>query len=296
MPPGQPAGQLNGPPNAPACVRHPDRPTGLRCTRCDRPACSECLRPASVGQHCVDCVAQAQRTTRAPVTISGARPNRRPVVVQTLIAVNVLIFAITAYQARGVMDLSPSTLFNEWALYPKATAHGYWWQLVTAGFLHFNPVHILMNMFALWVIGRDMERILGPVRFTAVYLVGLLGGSVNVLLFASANSQTAGASGAVFALMGGLLVLVYRLKVNPSQVIGMIAINLVISVAIPGISLLGHVGGLVTGALLTAALIYSPARLPAQRRRLWQVGAVVVLVVVLVGLALVRFPQIPTFT
>src|SRR5882757_1515924 len=293
MPPGQPAGQVNGPPNLPACVRHPDRPTGLRCTRCERPACPECLRSASVGQHCVDCVAQDQRTTRAPVTIAGARPNRRPVVVQTLIAVNVLIFAITAYQARGVMNLEPSTLFRDWALFPLATRNGYWWQLITAGFLHVNPIHILMNMFALWVIGRDMERILGPARFTAVYLVGLLGGSVSVLLFGQVDSQTVGASGAVFGLMGGLLVLVYRLKVNPSQVIGMIAINLVISVAIPGISLLGHVGGLVTGALLTVALVYLPARLPAQRRRQWQVGAVVVLVVVMVGLVLVRFSQIP---
>jgi membrane associated rhomboid family serine protease len=287
---------VNGPPNLPGCVRHPDRPTGLQCTRCGRSACPECLRPASVGQHCVDCVAQDQRTTRAPVTISGARPGRRPVVVQTLIAVNVLIFAITAYQARGVMDLEPSTLFRDWALFPIATRNGYWWQLVTAGFLHVNPIHILMNMFALWVIGRDMERILGPARFTAVYLVGLLGGSVSVLLFGQVDGQTVGASGAVFALMGGLLVLVYRLKVNPSQVIGMIAINLVISVAIPGISLLGHVGGLVTGALLTAALIYPPARLPAQRRRLWQIGSVVVLVVVLVGLVLVRFAQIPQLT
>jgi len=292
MPPEQPAGQVDGPANV-ACVRHPDRPTQLRCTRCDRPACADCLRPAPVGQHCVDCVAQDQRTTRAPVTISGARPGRRPVVVQTLIAVNVLIFAITAYQARGVMDLEPSSLFRNWALFPIATRNGYWWQLVTAGFLHVNPIHILMNMFALWVIGRDMERILGPARFTAVYLVGLLGGSVSVLLFGQVDSQTVGASGAVFALMGGLLVLVYRLKVNPGQVIGMIAINLVISVAIPGISLLGHVGGLVSGALLTAALIFLPARLPAQRRRLWQVGAVVVLVVVMLGLVLVRFTQIP---
>jgi membrane associated rhomboid family serine protease len=288
MPPEQPAGQVDGPVNV-ACVRHPDRPTQLRCTRCDRPACTDCLRPAPVGQHCVDCVAQDQRTTRAPVTISGARPGRRPVVVQTLIAVNVLIFAITAYQARGVMDLEPSSLFRNWALFPIATRNGYWWQLVTAGFLHVNPIHILMNMFALWVIGRDMERILGPARFTAVYLLGLLGGNVDVLLFGQVQSANAGASGAVFALMGGLLVLVYRLKVNPGQVIGMIAINLVISVAIPGISLLGHVGGLVSGALLTAALVY----LPARRRRLWQVGAVVVLVVVLIGLVLVRFSQIP---
>jgi len=274
------------------CVRHPDRPTGLRCSRCDRPACPECLRPASVGQHCVDCVAEGRRTVRRPVTISGARADRKPVVVSVLIAVNVIVFVITAVQSGSVMDLSHSLLYAEWGLSPQFTAHGYWYQLVTAGFLHVNPIHILMNMFALYIIGRDMERILGPTRFTAVYLVGLLGGSVAVLLFGASDGFTVGASGAVFALMGGLLVIVYRLKLNPGQVIGMIVINLVISVAIPGISLLGHVGGLVTGGLLTAALVYAPA----QRRAQWQVGAVAVLVAVLVGLTLIRFGQIPAFT
>jgi len=223
------------------------------------------------------------------VTIAGARADRKPVMVWLLITVNVLVFAITAAQAHSVMSLGSSRLFVQWWLVPVETRNGYWYQLITAGFLHANPIHILMNMLALWVIGRDMERILGPARFTAVYLVGLLGGSVDVLLFGQADAPTVGASGAVFALMGGLLVLVYRLKLNPSQVIGMIAINLVISVAIPGISLLGHVGGLVTGGVLTAGLIYAPAR----NRTLWQVGSVVVLVAVLIGLVLVRFSQIP---
>jgi membrane associated rhomboid family serine protease len=275
-----------------ACVRHPDRPTRVRCSRCDRPACPECLRPASVGQHCVDCVAEGRRTVRRPVTISGARADRKPIVVSVLIAVDVIVFVITSVQAGSVMNLGQSTLFQQWWLVPLETRNGSWYQLITAGFLHANPIHILTNMFALYIIGRDMERILGPARFTAVYLVGLLGGSVDVLLFGQQDAPTVGASGAVFALMGGLLVIVYRLKLNPGQVIGMIVINLVISVAIPGISLLGHVGGLVTGGLLTAALVYAPA----ERRTQWQVGSVVVLVVVLVGLTLIRFGQIPAFT
>lgn len=287
--------QPAGPTDAPApmvCVRHTGRPTGLLCSRCGRPACAECLRPAPVGQHCVDCVADARRTVRRPVTISGARADRKPVVVSILIAVNVIVFAVTAVQAHSVMDLSHSALYLQWGLWPVFTAHGYWYQLITAGFLHENPIHILMNMFALYVIGRDMERILGPARFAAVYLIGLLGGSVSVLLFGGVGDFTVGASGAVFALMGGLLVIVYRLKLNPSQVIGMIAINLVISVAIPHISLLGHVGGLVTGGVLTAALLY----VPEQRRATWQVTAGAVLVVVLVALALFRFGQIPALT
>jgi membrane associated rhomboid family serine protease len=237
----------------------------------------------------VDCLAEGRRTVRQPVTISGARADRKPVVVTVLIVVNVLVFVVTAAQAHSVMSLGSSTLFRDWWLLPLETRNGFWWQLLTAGFLHANPIHILMNMFALWVIGRDMERILGPARFTAVYLAGVLGGSVSVLLFGQADAPTVGASGAVFALMGGLLVVVYRLKLNPGQVIGMIAINLVLSVAIPGISLLGHLGGLVTGGALTAALLYAPA----ERRTAWQVGAVVAALLVLVGLVLVRFSQIP---
>jgi membrane associated rhomboid family serine protease len=286
--PAGPTGQ-DGQPVLPTCVRHSDRATRLQCSRCGRPACTECLRPASVGQHCVDCLAEGRRTVRRPVTISGARADRKPVVVTVLIAVNLLVFIVTAAQAHSVMSLGSSTLFQDWWLLPVETRNGFWWQLITAGFLHANPIHILMNMFALWVIGRDMERILGPARFSAVYLMGVLGGSVSVLLFGQVDGPTVGASGAVFALMGGLLVVVYRLKLNPGQVIGMIAINLVLSVAIPGISLLGHVGGLVTGGAVTAALIFAPA----ERRRWWQVGAVAVVLLVLIGLVLVRFSQIP---
>jgi membrane associated rhomboid family serine protease len=291
MPPGQPAGPQAEQPGLPACVRHPDRPTGLRCSRCDRPACPECLRPASVGQHCVDCVAAGNRTVRRPVTISGARPDRKPMVLPVLVAVNVIVFVVTVVQARSLTDLSGSSLFQNWALFPLATRNGDWWQLITAGFIHINPIHILMNMVALWVIGRDLERVLGPLRFGIVYLLGVLGGNVAVFVFSAPNAQEAGASTGVFALMGGLLVIVYRLKVNASQVIGLIVVNLIISLVIPGISLLGHVGGLITGAAVTFALV----NVPAQRRGLWQGVTVAVALVVLLGLVLVRAPQLPQF-
>lgn len=286
MPAGMPQEQQ---PELPACVRHPNRPTGLRCSRCDRPACPECLRPASVGQHCVDCVAQGRRTVRQPVTIAGADANRRPFVVWTVIALNVVVFVVTVVQAQNLSNLAPSALYQDWLLYPLATRNGYWWQLITAGFIHVNPIHILSNMVALWIIGRDLERVLGPLRFSAIYLLGVFGGNVAVFVFSSFNTPEAGASTGVFALMGGLLVVVHRLKLNPGQVIGVIVINLVLSVVIQNISLLGHVGGLIVGALVTAALIYAPAR----RRGWWQIGAVAVTVVVLLGLVLVRVPHIP---
>lgn len=289
QPPGQPAGPVEQQPALPACARHPDRPTRLRCSRCDRPACPDCLRPASVGQHCVDCLAEGRRTTRAPVTVSGAQVGRNSFVVPLLVVANVAVYVVTVVQARNLSDLSGSALFRSWILWPYATRNGSWWELITAGFLHVNPIHILMNMVALWVIGRDFERVMGPLRFAVIYLLGLFGGSVAVFVFGNVDVPEAGASGAVFALMGGLLVVVYRLKVNPSQVIGLIVINLVISVVIPGISLLGHVGGLVTGAAVTAAIVYAPAR----RRTWWQVGACLAVLVVLIGLVLVRVPQIP---
>jgi membrane associated rhomboid family serine protease len=226
------------------------------------------------------------------VTIAGARPDSKPLVLPILVVLNVAVFVVTVIQAHSITDLSHSSLFDDWILTPEVTRNGSWWQLVTAGFLHINPIHILMNMFALWVIGRDLERILGPVRFTMVYLLGLFGGNVAVFVFGQVNASEAGASTGVFALMGGLLVLVYRLKINPSQVIGLIAVNLVISVVIPGISLLGHIGGLVTGVAVTFALI----NVPAQRRTMWQIVTVGVALVVLVGLVLVRIPGIPSFT
>ncbi|HEX5114793.1 MAG TPA: rhomboid family intramembrane serine protease [Pseudonocardiaceae bacterium] len=292
VPPGQPVGPPAQQPALPACARHPGRPTGLRCSRCDRPACVECLRPAAVGQHCVDCLAEGRRTTRQPVTISGARTDRRPIVLPILIGINVLVFVVTVIQARSITNLQGSSLFDNWALLPLLTRNGYWWQLITAGFLHVSVIHILMNMIALWVIGRDMERVLGPFRFGIVYLLGVFGGNVAVFVFGAANAPEAGASTGVFALMGGLLVVVYRLKVNPSQVIGLIVVNLVISVVIPGISLLGHLGGLITGIAVTFALV----NVPAERRTLWQTVTVVAAVVVLLGLVAVRVPQLPVLT
>jgi membrane associated rhomboid family serine protease len=280
---------VGGPTELPVCVRHPDRPTGLRCSRCERPACADCLREAAVGFQCVDCVLQGRRATRRPTTVAGAsvRPAGRPVVVQTLIGVNVAVFVLTAVVARSLINNNNSTLFNELALWPDSTSAGAWWQLVTAGFLHYGPIHIAMNMVSLWIIGRDLELVLGRLRFTLVYFVALFGGSVAVYLFSDPQSQVAGASGAVFGLMGGVLVTVYRLKQNPSSVIALIAINLVLSFELPGISWVDHLGGLVVGGLTTAAFLYAPA----VRRTAWQYGAVGALFVVLIVLVVVRTAQ-----
>jgi membrane associated rhomboid family serine protease len=270
--------------NLPACVRHPDRPTGLRCVRCDRPACPDCLREASVGYQCVDCVNEGAKTVRAPRTIGGARASRSRsslVVVPALIAVNVAAFVLTAVQAGSITENERSSVFLDGLLVPAYVSAGEWWRLVTSGFLHFGnyggfgPVHLLFNMFALWVIGRDLELALGRLRFLVVYVLSLLGGSTAVMLFGDPGGPVAGASGAIYGLFGGIAVIVFKRRLNPTPVLMLIGINIFLSVTLPGISLLGHVGGLLAGALATAAMVYAPA----VRRTQVQVGACVVLLV-----------------
>jgi membrane associated rhomboid family serine protease len=256
--PPHPGGPPTGPPAV--CVRHQDRPTGLSCARCGRPACPECLREASVGYQCVDCVNEGRRQVRRGTTVAGAEPGSRPVVVPTLIAINVAIFVWTVIEAGSATRNAAAPLFQAWALAPGAVWDGEWWRILTSGFLHIGLIHLAFNMMALWVLGRDMEMVLGRVRFLALYLVALLGGAAAVMVFYLPDQAVAGASGAVFGLMGGLAVVLRRMRVPAGQVIGLIVVNVVISVIIPGISLIGHLGGLVVGAGATAALVYAPSR------------------------------------
>ncbi|MFI9405608.1 rhomboid family intramembrane serine protease [Nocardia sp. NPDC052316] len=246
-------------PPAPTCVRHPNRPTGLACTRCGRPSCPECLRPAAVGQHCVDCLRQGQRDVAPVRTVAGAPVARAslPYVTYALIAINVAIYAITAVQAQSLTANRTSALFIDWMLYPPAVAAGEWWRVIGSGFLHYGPIHLLLNMFALYVIGRDGELVLGRLRYLAVYLVSLLGGSAAVMVFAQ-DSFTAGASGAVYGLFGAITVILIRLRQNPNQMLILIGINVFISFSLPGISLWGHLGGLAAGTLATLGILFLP--------------------------------------
>jgi membrane associated rhomboid family serine protease len=214
-----------------------------------------------VGYQCVDCVAEGHRTTRhAAAPVVRAAPQGRSVVVPTLIGLNVALYALTAVQAGNPMYNSASVLFGELSLVPGFVHAGEWWRVLSSGFLHIGPIHLLANMLALWMLGRDLEVALGRGRFLAVYFVSLLGGATTVMLFDAPNVQVAGASGAVFGLMGALVVVLRRLRVPAGQVLALIGINVAISIAVPGISLTGHIGGLVVGAAATAALVYAPAR------------------------------------
>ncbi|WP_308431376.1 rhomboid family intramembrane serine protease [Amycolatopsis deserti] len=224
-----------------------------------------------------------------PRTVAGAQVSHRPVVTPILIALNVLAYVVTVAQSGSLTANDTAPLFGDGVLWPRAIAGAdEWWRLATSGFLHYGPIHLAVNMLALWILGRDMETLLGRVRFTALYVVSLLGGAVAVYLFDDVDRGTAGASGAIYGLLGAMLVAVIRLRLNPAYAIGTIVLNLIITVSLPNISLLGHLGGLVVGAAVTAAMVYAPAK----GRQYWQGGAVAVLLVALLVLVFVRDAQL----
>jgi membrane associated rhomboid family serine protease len=236
-----------------------------------------------VGFQCVDCIGRGARGSRRPDpgrTVLGVPADKRPdkaLVVPTLIVINVAVFVATVLDSGSLMGNAGSALFRAWSLYPRAAASGEWWRLLTTGFLHFGPLHLAFNMWALWALGRDLELALGRARFVTVYLVSLLGGSAAVFLLSGPLSDTAGASGAVFGLMGGLAVVLLRLRQSPRPVLTLIAINIALSIAVPGISLYGHIGGMLTGAAVTAVIVYAPRR----RQTLWQAAGVAGVVLLL---------------
>lgn len=286
-PPGSAQPVSGQPPELPGCVRHPDRPTGLRCVRCDRPSCHECLREASVGYQCVDCVSVGRRQVRSPRTVAGAAVGGRAVVVPVLVAINLAVYLFTAVQARNPVDNYDAALFDSWVMWPVAVADGEWWRLLTAGFLHYGPVHVAMNMLALWLIGRQLEPLLGSVRFAAVYVLSLLGGSAAVFAFGAINVAAAGASTGVYGLFGAMLMAFLRLKLSLRPLLPLFAINIVISL-LPGISLLGHLGGFAVGAAATAAMLYAPAK----QRTPVQIAAVTGLFLVIAVITMSRAAEL----
>ncbi|MEU2256451.1 rhomboid family intramembrane serine protease [Nocardia xishanensis] len=258
---------MNAKPPATTCVRHPNRPTGLACTRCGRPACPECLRPAAVGQHCVDCVREARGQVRPIRTVAGApvTASATPIVTYGLIALNVLVYGITAAQASSLADNFRSELFLRWAMIPRLVADGDWFRVIGSGFLHWGPLHLALNMFALYFVGFQLEPYLGRAKMLAIYLVALIGGSAGAMLLEPANTIGAGASGAVYGMFGAIAVLLIRLRINATQILVIIAINVLLSLSLSGVSLWVHLGGLVAGTLATIGVLFLPEWVHAER-------------------------------
>ena len=279
----------------PTCFRHAGRETYLSCSRCGRPACPECLRSAPVGQQCVECVKEGGRTVRQPTAVFGGRVVSGAVVTYTLIALNVALYLVEWVYPKIVDYLALiGSAYDSTIHSVVGVAHGEYYRLLTSAFLHeqglsgFGPLHIIFNMWALILLGPSLERLLGRLRFLAVYLLSALGGSVMFYLLAPANEPGLGASGAIFGLFGAYFVVARRLKVDSRSIVFLILLNLGISFAVAGIAWQAHVGGLLTGGLLTAAYAYAPRN----HRTLIQVGATVAVVAVLVIAVLTRNHQL----
>ncbi len=246
---------MTAPQQTPTCYRHPDRPTYVRCTRCDRFICPDCMRDAAVGHQCEQCVNEGAKTVRQPRTqFGGAQVGTTPVVTYVLIAINVLMF---------VLQSASVDLERQLVLITPAVADGDWYRLLTSAFLHYGVTHLVFNMWALWVVGPPLELALGRLRFIALYVLSALGGSVLVYLLSALGAATAGASGAIFGLFGATFVIGRRLNLDVRWVVGLIALNLAFTFVIPlissqNISWQGHIGGLVTGSVVAAAYAYAP--------------------------------------
>src|SRR5438105_1229148 len=269
------------------CYRHPSRETGVSCSSCGRPICTDCMTPMSVGMRCPEC-ARDRTKVRTARSLS-----RVPSVTQTLIVVNVIVFlAETAAGAplggsggggwvwgHGVLFGPALTGSNP---YPVYTGVHEYWRIVTGGFLHAGLFHILVNMLSLYFVGSVLEPAIGRVNFAAVYGASLLAGSFGALLF-EPDIPTVGASGAIFGIFGALIVVAYHRGIPIWQSgLGMVLLlNLLFSFTFSGISIGGHLGGLVGGLICGEAIVQW-----SERRRLPAValgGCAVVAVVSVVG-------------
>ena len=237
------------------CYRHPNRETGVSCSECGRGICPDCMVFAPVGIRCPEHAGKAQGPSRVTQGVRRVSyEGQGALVTKILIGINVLVFMLNLAQGSSLTQVSGS-LFVRGALYvPGGLDQGEWYRLITAAFLHASIIHLGMNMLVLWFIGGPVEQAIGRGRFLAVYIVSGLAGSAGAIIF-SPNVVTVGASGAIFGILGAALVLeAQRSYVLGGQALGLIAVNLVFTFAIPNISIGGHVGGLIGGALSMLAL------------------------------------------
>lgn len=304
------------PPQAWGCYRHPDRPTYIRCQHCGRPICGDCMISAAVGFQCPECVSRGARETRQNEGPYGGRRSVNPrTTTLVLMGLNIGVWVLilltggSGSSLANLLAISPDgfclSLLDPSQWFPGATSpaqcaasgagswqagvsSGAWWQPLTSVFTHTEPLHLAMNMLSLWFLGPPMEAALGRVRFLATYLLAGLAGSAAVMWLSDPQALTLGASGAVFGLIGSLVVVGLKVRADLQVAFTWLGINLVYSFLGPGISWQGHLGGLVGGALAAAIIVHAPR---ADRSRTQLLGLAGLAVVVL-GATLLRAVQL----
>jgi membrane associated rhomboid family serine protease len=238
------------------CYRHPRAETAVSCSNCGRPICTDCMVFSAVGIKCPECAGQPTAQRRAASRMqSAARVRTDFIATKTLVAINVLVYFLQATNG-GTFSNPAGEVFQKGYLRVYEVANGEWWRLITNAFLHGSPIHLLFNMIMLWWFGRLLEGLLGTARFLAIYFVSVLAGSAGALLLAP-TAATIGASGAVFGVLGAGLVLErHNINVFGGSALLIVLFNLSFTLLVhPSyISLGGHVGGLIGGALAVLVL------------------------------------------
>ena len=280
----------------PTCYRHPGRESHIRCQRCERPICPDCMRDAAVGFQCPECVAEGRKSTRSGRTaFGGLRPTNAATTTFVLIGINVAVWVaimVTGGSASRLVDilaLRPNGLClvpgqggfdtaralctangGDWL---PGVSDGAYWQLLTSAFTHVQLLHIAFNMFALYLFGPQLELFFGRVRYLALYFISALTGSALVYWAGPEFTPTVGASGAIFGLLGAMLVVSLKVKVNVQGIVVLLAINFLMTFSISNISWQGHVGGFLGGVAVAGILVYSPR----QHRTAYQTAGLVAL-------------------
>ncbi|MFF7214809.1 rhomboid family intramembrane serine protease [Streptomyces sp. NPDC008238] len=293
------------------CYRHPKRETYVRCTRCDRSICPDCMREAAVGHHCPECVKEGGRSVRQARTVFGGRvaASGVPVVTYVLIALNIAAYLgelvrsdlVVRFGGLGQGLLGPDGLayVYDGTVYPGyeaiGVAHGEWYRLITSAFLHqppdqgtFGILHILFNMYSLWTLGPAVEAQLGRIRFVSLYLLSALGGSVLAYLIAPQEGGV-GASGAIFGLGAAYFVLSKRLRNDPiggRQLLIGLLVWMAVSAAVT--SWQAHLGGLLAGGAVGLVLAHAPRK----HRALWQAAGMTAMLLLLVTLTVLKTSQL----
>jgi membrane associated rhomboid family serine protease len=262
------------------CYRHPDREAHIRCVRCNRRICPSCMVAAAVGFQCPECVRKGNQGVRRARTAFGGRVTSNPgAVTSVIIAVNVVVF---------VVQQTVSGFTSRYDEAPFDVDQGDYYRLLTGTFLHANVLHIGLNMLALYMFGPYVEAALGRVRYAALYLLAAVGGSAVSYAFSNPCQASIGASGAVFGVLGAFLVVNRRLGRDSGGVVALLLINFLYGFVASGIDWRAHLGGLVTGGLAAAVIVYAPAR----SRTLVQVAGLIGVALLVVALVLWRSAEL----
>ena len=239
------------------CYRHPGRETNVACSNCGRPICPDCMTVTPVGMRCPECARDRTQVRRVG---SGLRTGVAPAT-YALIAINIAAFVVELAGGGAASIQGGGQVIQDAGLNGPDVADGQVWRIVTSGFLHAGFLHIAINMFALFILGTLLEPGIGTPRFLAVYFVSLLAGSFGALLL-DPNETTVGASGAIFGLMSAAFIIARHrgLEQLASQIGFYVILNLVFTFGVPGISVGGHLGGLVGGGLAALVITFAERR------------------------------------